>query len=96
MRALLQIIGKSSDQQIATKAQRWFRTMPLVPEMPQLLCRSIEQAGDFDFNIAKLRPSYLRVAVAAPTGNGRRPASVLASRRIVGWEHHALAWSAMR
>jgi len=96
MGALLQIIGKASDEQIATDPKRRFGAMQLAPGKPQLLCRSIEQAGDFDFDIAKLRPSCLRVAVAAPTGNERRPASVLASRRIVDWEYHALAGSAMR
>src|SRR6516165_8527843 len=96
MRALLQIIGKASDEQIATDPKRRFGAMQLAPGESQLLCRSIEQAGDFGFDIGQARLSYSVVAVAAPTGNGRRLASVLASRRIVGWEHHALADSAMR
>src|SRR5262249_38694446 len=46
MRTLLQIIGKSSDQQIATEAQRWSSAVQLAPGQPQLRCRSIEQAGN--------------------------------------------------
>ena len=88
--ALLQIVGKGSDQQIATEAQGWLRTTPFAPSRPQLLCRSIEQTGDFGFDIARVRLSCALVPVAASTGNGRRPARVLASRRIVDWRLHAL------
>jgi len=35
-------------------------------------------------------------AVAASTVNGRRLARMLASRRVLGSAHHALAGSAMR
>ena len=70
--------------------------MQLAPGESQLLCRSIEQAGDFGFDIAQARLSYSVVAVAAATGNGRRPASVLASRPVGDCRRHALAGSAMR
>src|SRR5215813_669685 len=88
--ALLQIVGKGSDQQIATEAQRWLRTSPFAPSQPQLLCNSIEQTGDFGFDLAQARLACSVVAVAASTGNGRRPARGLASRRIVDWRLHAL------
>jgi hypothetical protein len=42
MRALLQIIGKTSDEQIATDPKRRFGAMQLAPGKPQLLCRSID------------------------------------------------------
>ena len=51
---------------------------------------------DFGFDVARPRLSCSVVAIAAPTGNGRRSASVLASRRIVDCGFHALAGSAMR
>ena len=85
--ALLQIVGKGSDQQIATEAQRWPRTMPFAPSQPQLLCRSIAQIGDLGFDIPHTR---LSCVLAAPTGNGRRPARVPASRRIIDWRQAEL------
>ena len=41
MGALLQIIGKASDQQIATHPKRRLGAMQLAPGQPQLLCRSV-------------------------------------------------------
>jgi hypothetical protein len=96
MGALLQIMGKASDQQIAAHPKRRFGAMQLAPGQPQLLRRSIEQAGDLGFDIARARLSCSVLAVATPTGNGRRPAGVLASRRIGNCRRHALAGSAMR
>jgi hypothetical protein len=96
MGALLQIIGKSSDQQIAAEAQRRSSAMQLAPGKPHLLCRSIEQAGNFGFDIAQARLSCVVGPVAASTENGRRPARVLASRCIVDRRLHALAGSAIR
>ena len=96
MGALLQLIGKGSDQQIATEAQRRSGVVKLTPSKPQLRCRSIGQAGDFGFDLAQARLSCAVAPVAASTGNGRRPARVLASRRIVDCGLHALAGSAMR
>ena len=65
----LQFIGKGSDQQIATEAQRRVSAVKLTPGKPQLRCRSIEQAGDFGFDIARVRLSCATVPVAASTGN---------------------------
>jgi hypothetical protein len=96
MGMLLQLISKGSDQQIATEAQRRASAVKLTPGMPQLRCRSIEQAGDFVFDLAQARLSCALVPVAPSTGNGRRPARVLASRRIADCGPHALAGSAMR
>ena len=96
MGMLLQLIGKGSDQQIATEAQRRASAIKLTPDKPQLRCRSIEQAGDFSFDIARVRLSCAIVPVAASIGNGRRPARVSASRRIVDCTLHALAGVAMR
>src|SRR6516165_5781590 len=83
MDALLQLIGEGSDQQIATEAQRRASAAKLKPRKPQLRCRSIEQARDFSFDLAQDRLSCALVPVAPLTGNGGRPARVLASRGIV-------------
>ena len=96
MDALLQFIGKGSDQQIATEAQRRASAAKLTPSKPQLRCRSFEQARDFGFDLAQARLSCALIPVATSTGNELRPASVLASRRIVDCGLHALAGSAMR
>jgi hypothetical protein len=92
----LQLIGEGSDQQIATEARRRSGVVKLMPCKPQLRCRSIEQAGDFGFDIARVRVSCAIVPVAASKNNGRRPARVLASRRTVDCTLHALANVAMR
>ena len=96
MDALLQFIGKGSDQQIATEAQRRASAAKLTPSKPQLRCRSIEQARDFGFDLSQARISCALIPVAPSTGNERRPASVLASRRIMDIRFHALAGAAMR
>ena len=96
MDPLLQFIGKGSDQQIATEAQRRVGAVKLTPGKPQLRCRSIGQAGDFGFDIARVRVSCAIVLVAASIGNRRRPARVLASRRIVNSRFHALAGPSTR
>src|SRR5262249_11910435 len=94
--ALLQFIGKGSDQQIAAEAERRASAMQLAPGKPQLLGRSIEQAGNFGFDIAQARLSSVVVPLAASAENGRRRATVLASRRIMDCWLHGLAGSAMR
>src|ERR1700741_2928817 len=45
--ALLQLIGETSDDQIETEAQRRSGVMQGPPRTPQLLCRPIDQSGDF-------------------------------------------------
>src|SRR5215472_15227996 len=45
--------------------------MKFTPSNPQLLCRSISQAGNFGFDLAHARFSYVVIPVAPSTGNGR-------------------------
>jgi hypothetical protein len=94
MGTLLQIIGKGSDEQVTAETDRRARAMQLAPDQPQLLCRPIEQPGEFGFDLGQARLSCSVVPIAASTGNG--PARVLASRRIVDCGLHALAGSAIR
>ena len=47
MGALLQLVGEPPDDQIATEAQRRSGVMQRPPGTPQLLCRPIDQPGDF-------------------------------------------------
>ena len=96
MGALLQFVGKASDDQITTDPKRRFGAMQLAPGKPQLLCRSIEEAADFGFDITQARLLCSVLAAAASAGNGRPPARVLASRLIVDCGLHALAGSATR
>ena len=51
--ALLQLIGEASDDQIATEAQRRSGVMQCPPRTPQLLCRPIDQSGDFAIKLAR-------------------------------------------
>src|SRR5262249_43730308 len=74
MGALLQMIGKSSDQQVAAETHRRPSAMKLTPGKPQLLCRSIDQAGNFGFEIAHARLSCATVSITAPTRNAQWPA----------------------
>jgi len=55
MSALLQVVGKGSDHQIATEAQGRSSTMQLVPGTPQLLCRQLYQRGDVAFDLGEVR-----------------------------------------
>jgi hypothetical protein len=96
MGTLLQIIGKGADEQVAAETHRRSRAMQLAPDKPQLLCRPIEQPGDFGFDLDQARLSCSVVPIATSIANGRRPARVLASRRIVDCGLHALAGSAIR
>jgi len=87
---LLQLMGESSDQQIATEPLRRARAMQLPPCNPQFLRRPIEQFGNLT-----VYPGDICTARSAPVveaaRNGRRLARALASRCIVGWRRHALA-----
>src|SRR5215468_7648853 len=71
MGALLQIIGKASDEQTATNPDRRFGVMPLVPGKPQLLCRSIEQFGNLAVDLGDVRTSRPPALVAGAPRNGR-------------------------
>jgi hypothetical protein len=52
MGALLQLIGEPPDHQIATEAQGRSSVMQCPPGTPQLLCRPIDQIGDFAIKLA--------------------------------------------
>ena len=53
MGALLQLIGEPPDDQIATEAQRRSGVIQPPPGAPQLLCRAIDQPGDFAITLAR-------------------------------------------
>src|SRR5262249_16181784 len=81
--SLLQLIGKGSDQQIPTEALARSGAMQLAPGKPQFARRPIDQFGNCAFDPSHARLSCSVVRVVAATGNGRRPARVLASRGVV-------------
>jgi hypothetical protein len=70
--------------------------MQLAPSKPQLVRRSIDQSGNFAFDLGHIRVSRSVISVAASTERGRRLARVLASRSVVDWGPHTLAGAAMR
>ena len=94
MGALLQLIGEPPDDQIATEAQGRSGVMQCPPGTPQLLCRPIDQSGNFAIKPGPVRASQTVVAVWTETGV--RLARVLASRCNVDRRSHRLAGSAMR
>jgi hypothetical protein len=95
MGAVLQLIGEPPDHQIATEAQRWSSVTQCPPDMPQLLCRPIDQSRDFAIKLGQVRVSQSVLPAAVWTENGRL-ARVLASRSIMDWRFHRLAGSAIR
>ena len=96
MGALLQVIGEPSDDQIATEAQRRPGVIQRPPGAPQLLCRAIDQPGDFTINLGPVLVVKPVPSGVVCTEIGERLAKVLASRSIVDWRCHTLAGSAMR
>jgi hypothetical protein len=94
MGALLQLVGKGSDHQIAAEAQRRSGEMQFAPAKPQILGRPIDQFGNFTIWLRRARLSWS--VVPATTGKGRRLTRVLASRHVVGWRCHMLAGSVTR
>jgi hypothetical protein len=96
MGALLQLVGKGSDHQIAAEPQRKSAAMQFAPARLQILCRAIEQSSNFAVGFRRARLSCSVVPLSATTEKGRRLARVLASRRVVSWRCHTLAGSAMR
>ena len=93
MGALLQLIGETPDDQIATEAQRRADVMQSPPRTPQLLCRLIDQLSDFAINLCQCHTSPPVLPAVVCT---ERLAGVLASRSVVEWGFHGLAGSAMR
>ena len=93
---LLQLIGKSSNQQIATEPLTWSGAMQSPPGKPQFVRRPIHQFGNLAVDLGDVRPARPISPLAASSGNERRLARVLASRSVVDWGLHALAGAAMR
>ena len=96
MGALLQLIGQPPDDQIATEAQRRSGVMQRPPGAPQLLCRAIDQPGDFTINLGQGLVAKSVPSGVVGTETGERLARTLASRNIVNWRFHRLTGSAMR
>src|SRR3984957_12829588 len=90
---LLQLIGETPDDQIATEAQRRSGVMQCSPSTPQLLCRPIDQLSDFAINLCQCQTSQPVLPAVVCT---ERLARVLASRSVVEGGFHGLAGSAMR
>src|SRR5215472_7351648 len=65
--------ARACDQVVQPPPQR-----PARPAMGALLL-SLGQFGNFNFNLGQVLPSISVVPVAAPTENGRRPASACAT-----------------
>jgi len=66
MGALLQLIGKPPDHQIATEAQGRSGVIQCKPSTPQLLCRSVDQPGNlttFKLGSARILKSVLPAVV---------------------------------
>src|SRR5262249_14120399 len=96
MRALLQLIGDPPDDQITTEAQRRSSVMQCPPDMPQLLCRPIDQSGNLAIKLGQVRVSQSVLPAAVWTEDGGRLARVLASRSVMDWRFHRLVGSAVR
>src|SRR5215475_7452997 len=96
MGAVLQLIGKPPNDQITTEAQRRSSVMQCPPDMPQLLCRPIDQSGNLAIKLRQVRVSPSVLPAAVRSEDGRRLARVLASRSVVDWRFHRLAGAAIR
>ena len=70
MDVLLQLVGKDSDHQIATEAQRGPGAMQFPPSKPQLVRRLIDQPGNFVYDLCDARVSRSAVPVVASNENG--------------------------
>ena len=96
MGALLQLIGEPPDDQITTEAQRRSGVIQCPPDTPQLLCRLIDQSGDFAIKFCQGQTSQPVLPAIVCTETTGRLARLLASRSVVNWGFHRLAGSAMR
>src|ERR1700693_101329 len=88
MGTLLQLIGQTPDDQIATETQRRADVMQSPPRTPQLLCRLTDQLSDFVINLCQCQTSQPVLPAVVCT---ERLARVLASRSVVEWGFHGLA-----
>src|SRR6202008_101230 len=80
MGALLQVIGEPPDDQITTETHRRSGVMQCPPDMPQLLCRPIDQSGNLAIKLGQVQFSQSVPPAADWTEDGRRLTRVLASR----------------
>src|ERR1700719_2420329 len=96
MGALLQLIGETPDDQITTEAQGRSSVMHCPPRTPQLLCRPIDQPGDFTIKFCQRQISPPVLPDVDWTETGGRLVRVLASRSVVEWRFHRFAGSAIR
>src|SRR5262249_6328188 len=96
MRALLQLIGKPPNDQITTEAQRRSSVMQCLPDMPQLLCRPIDQSSNLAIKLGQVRVSQSVLPAVVCTETGGRLARVLASPSVMDWRFHRLAGAAVR
>src|SRR6202035_4266192 len=95
MGAQLQLIGETSDDQIATEPQRRSGVIKCPPGTPQFLCRLTGQPGDFAIKLSQI-PISRSVFSAIVGGETRgRLARVLASRSVVKSGFHRLARAAV-
>src|SRR6202007_1143958 len=86
---LLELMNEGSDQQIAAEPLGWFDTMQSAPGKAQIVRRPIQQFGNLAVDLGHNSSSRIEIRVAASTGNGGRPARVLAGRSAVA-RFHAL------
>jgi hypothetical protein len=93
---LLELMGEGSDQQIAAETPRRAGAMHLPPDKPQFGCRPIEQLANLAVELGDICIARSLAPVAEATGNGRRLARAMASRRVVGRRRHTLPGSLMR
>jgi hypothetical protein len=94
--AVLQPIGEPPDDQITTEAQRRSGVMQCPPRTPQLLCRPIDQSGDFAIKFCQGQTSQPVLPAIVCTETTGPLARLLASRSVVNWRFHRIAGSAMR
>src|SRR5207237_3389914 len=93
---LLQLVGEGSDQQIATEPLGRCDTMQLAPGKAQFVRRSVRQFGNLAVDLGHTCAPRVDLRVPASTGNGGRPARVLAGQSAVAKRVHAPAGSVMR
>ena len=70
MGALLQLVGKGSDHQIAAEAQRRSGEMQFAPAKPQILGRPVDQFGNFTIWLHRARLSWSVVPARPGRGDG--------------------------
>ena len=83
IRTFLHLMGKGSDQQIATEPLGRFDTMQLAPGKAQFVRRPMRQFGNLAVDLGHNSTLQINVRVTASAANGRRPATVLAGQSAV-------------